>query len=137
MNLQKTIVGGIVAGILYFLLGYVFYGLLLKDFFATNGMAVDMDAMVWWALIVGNLAGGLLLAYILGKAGASTAAAGAGIGFVVGLLMSLSWDLIMYATGHGMSTTGIAADVAVSAVMSAIVGAVVAAVMGMGKKAIA
>ena len=80
MNLQKTIVGGIVGGILYFFLGYLVYGLLLKSFFEKNGMAVDMDKMVWWAMIVGNLAGGFLLAYILGKANASSASAGAGIG---------------------------------------------------------
>lgn len=137
MNLQKTFLGGIVGGIVYFLLGYVFYGLLLKKFFESNGMpAVDMDKMVWWAMIVGNLAGGFLLAYILGKANASSAGTGAGIGFVVGLLMSLSFDLIMYGVGQNhMSAKAIAADVAVSAVMSAIAGAIVAAVMGMGKKA--
>jgi len=37
MNSQKFLVGGIVAGILFFLLGYVFYGLLLKSFFDENG----------------------------------------------------------------------------------------------------
>lgn len=135
MNLQKTIVGGIVGGIVYFLLGYVFYGLLLKSFFDSNGMAVDMDNMVWWAMIVANLAAGLLLAFILGKAKATTMGAGAGTGFVVGLLMAVTFDLSMYAIGHGMSTTGIAADVAVSAVVAAITGAVIAAVSGMGNKA--
>src|SRR5260221_11755549 len=96
MNLQKTILGGIVGGIVYFLLGYVLYGLLLKKFFDENGMAVNMDAMVWWAMIVSNLAAGFLLAYILGKANVSSAGGGAGTGFVVGLLMAVSFDLAMY-----------------------------------------
>jgi hypothetical protein len=137
MNAQKFLLGGIVGGIIYFLLGYVFYGLLLKKFFDENGMVADMDKFVWWAMIAGNLAGGFLLAYILGKAKTSTVGAGAGTGFIVGLLMSLSFDLIMYGIGHGMTTKGIAADVAVSAVITAIAGAVIGGVLGMGKKAVA
>jgi hypothetical protein len=137
MNSQKFIVGGVVGGILYFLLGYVFYGLMLKSFFDSNGMAVNMDNMVWWAMIVGNFAGGFLLAYILSKGNVATAGAGAGVGFIVGLLMSLSFDLMMYGVGKGMSLKGIAADVALAAVMTAIIGAVVAWVLGMSKKTVA
>ena len=137
MNSQKFIVGGIVGGILYFLLGYVFYGLLLKSFFDSNGMAVNMDNVKWWAMIVGNLAGGFLLAYILSKGNVSTAGAGAGTGFVVGLLMSLSFDLVMFGIGKGMELKGVAADVAVAAVMTAVIGAVVGWVLGMSKKTVA
>jgi hypothetical protein len=138
MNSQKFVVGGIVGGILYFVLGYVFYGLLLKSFFDSNGMAVNMDTMVWWAMIVGNLACGFLLAYILSKANVSTAAGGAGTGFIVGLLMSLSFDLIMYGIGHGLTEMkAIAADVAVSAVMSAVTGGAIGWVLGTSKKTVA
>jgi hypothetical protein len=133
MNSQKFILGGIVGGILYFLLGYVFYGTLLKSFFDENGMAVDMTKMIWWAMAVGNLAGGFLLAYIVGKANANGAGSGAGVGLVVGLLMQLSFDLIMYGIGKGMTMQAIAADVAVGAVMSAIVGATIGWVYGMRK----
>ena len=136
MNSSKFLLGGIVGGIVFFLLGYVFYGLLLKSFFDENGMAVNMDNMIWWAMIVGNLAGGFLLAYILSKAGISSAGGGTATGFVVGLLMSLSFDLIMYGIGKGTSLKGLAADVAVSAVMSAIAGAVIGAVLS-GRKAVA
>jgi len=137
MNSQKFIVGGVVGGILYFLLGYVFYGLLLKGFFDSNGMAVNMDNVKWWAMIVGNLAGGFLLAYILTKGNVSTAGGGAGTGFVVGLLMSLSFDLVMFGIGKGMELKGVAADVAVAAIMTAIIGAVVGWVLGMSKKTVA
>ena len=135
MNSNKFLVGGIVGGVVFFVLGYVFYGLLLKSFFADNGMAVDMAKIVWWAMIVSCLAIGFLLAYVLGKANASSPSAGAGVGFVVGLLMALSYDLGMYATGGGMNMKGIAADVIVTAVSAAIAGAVIAWVSSMGKKA--
>jgi hypothetical protein len=137
MNSQKFVVGGIVGAIVYFVLGYVFYGMLLKSFFDNNGMAVNMDAMVWWAMIVSNLAAGFLFAYVLSKANVSTAGGGAAVGFIVGLLMSLSFDLAMYAIGHGMELKGIAADVAVSAVLAAITGAIIAWVFGMSKKTVA
>ena len=138
MNSQKFLVGGIVGGILYFILGYLFYGLLLKSFFDEKGMAVDMDKMVWWAMILGNLAAGFLLAYILGKANATNAASGATVGLVVGLLMSLSFDLTMYGIGHGLTTTSaLIADVAVSAVLTAITGAIVGMVIGMTRKTVA
>jgi hypothetical protein len=140
MNSQKFIVGGIVGGIVFFLLGWLIYGMLLKDFMANNlstSMRADADT-IWWALILGQIAGGFLLAYVIGKAGATSAGAGAGVGFIVGLLVCLSYDLTMY----GVSTTivslkGLAADVAVSAVMGAIVGGVVGWVMGMSKKTVA
>jgi hypothetical protein len=140
MNSQKFIVGGIVGGIVFFLLGWLIYGMLLKDFMANNlstSMRADADT-IWWALILGQIAGGFLLAYVIGKAGATSAGAGAGVGFIVGLLVCLSYDLTMY----GVSTTivslkGLAADVAVSAVMAAIVGGVVGWVMGMSKKTVA
>ena|SRR5689334_8881829 len=137
MNSQKFVVGGIVGGVLYFLLGYVFYGLLLKSFMDSNGMAVNMETITWWAMIVGSLASGFLLTYVLSKAGVATAGGGAGTGFIVGLLMSLSTDLLMYGIGHGMTLKGIAGDVAAAAVMTAIIGAVVGWVLGMSKKTVA
>jgi hypothetical protein len=138
MNSQKFIVGGIVGGIAYFILGWVIYGMLLRDFMSGNSSANLMRAdsdMIWWALIVGNLAMGFLLAYVIGKGSSLSIAGGAGTGFVVGLLVSLGIDLVSYATTTTMSSLkGLAADVAAFTVMSAIAGAVVGWVMGMSKK---
>ena len=142
MNSQKFILGGLVGGVAYFLLGWVTYGMLLKDFMANNlsapgTMRPEAD-MIWWALIVGQFAGGFLLAYIIGKANATSPAAGAGVGFTVGLLVCLGYDLTMYAVSNTISSLkGLAVDVAISAVMGAIVGAVVGWVMGMSKKTVA
>ena len=136
MNSNKFLLGGIAGGIAFFVLGYVFYGMVFKSFFDENGMVVNMDSMVWWAMIAGNLAYGFLLAFVLGKANASTVAGAAGIALVAGLLLTLYFDLTMYAIGHGLTTIkALCADVALSAVLSAITGAVVGWVYGMGKKA--
>ena len=140
MNSSRFILAGIVAGVVFFLLGWVIYGMLLANYMTDNTLAGSMRAeneMIWWALILGNLASGFLLAYILGKAGASTIGSGAGIGLVVGLLMSLSFDLTMYGTSRIITNAQfIGVDVIASAVISAIAGGVVGWVYGM-KKAVA
>jgi diacylglycerol kinase len=50
--------------------------------------------------------------------------------------MSLSFDLVMYGIGKGMSLKGVAADVAAAAVMSAVIGSVVGWVLGMSKRTV-
>ena len=136
MNTKNFLIGGIVGGVVYFLLGYLFYGVLLTDFFRDHpGTATNVDRgmenMVWWSLILGNLLFGFLLAYIFAKAGVSTVSNGLVTGGIVGFLMCSSIQLTMYGTTNIMSKQGMAAEIAAFTVMSAIVGAVIAAVIGM------
>jgi hypothetical protein len=142
MNTNKFLIGGIIGGIVYFLLGYLVFGLLLNDFMANNMgtatgvMKADKD-FVWWALIVGNLFSGLAFSYILSKAGVSSAGAGAGIGLVAGLLICAGFDFIWLGVNNIFTLKGILADIAASAVMGAIVGGIIGWYFGMGKKAAA
>ena len=140
MDSKKFLIGGIVGGIAYFLLGWLAYGMLLTDFYAKNagtatGVAKDPKEMIYWALVLGNFAGGFLMAYVFSKAKIASAAAGAATGAVLGLLITAMYDFIMYGTANIMNMTGLCADLATSTVLSAIVGAIVGFVMGMGKKA--
>jgi hypothetical protein len=142
MNSQKLILGSLAGGLAYFLLGYLCYGLLLKDFFANNagsatGVMRGADELVWWALILGDLFMGCLLASVFGKAGITSAGTGATWGFVIGLLFSLAIRLIMYGTTNMMTLKSVAAGIVVSAVISTIAGAVVGLVLGMSKKTVA
>ena len=86
-------------------------------------------------LSIGNLAQGLLLAYIFVKGNVSSLAGGLVTGGIVGLLMCVGFDSIMYGVSNIMSKTWMAVDVVAFTVMSAIIGAAVGMVMGMGKKA--
>jgi len=142
MNTNKFLIGGIVGGIAYFLLGWLVYGMLLMDFMTNNGgtatgvMKAQGD-MIWWALILGNLLSGFALAYVLSKAGATSVTAGATVGAVFGLLVCAAFDFTMYGTSNIMSMKGMAADICASTVMSAIVGAIVGGVLGSGRKVVA
>jgi magnesium-transporting ATPase (P-type) len=141
MNTQRFLVSGIVGGIVSFFGGYLIYGVVLTDFFAKNagtatGVMKEMDTMVWWALILGNIFWGLAYSYIFNKwANITSLGAGLSAGFVIGLLCTAGIDLIMFATSNISNLTGTIADIVCGAVLGAIVGAAVGLMNGMGKKA--
>ena len=112
MNTNKFLVGGIIAGIANFLLGWLVWGTLLMGFFkehtseAAKAIMRGETEMVWWALIAGSLLWGFLLSYVLNKAGANTLASGATTAAIVCLLTSASYNCFMYAQMKmGDSTT--------------------------------
>jgi uncharacterized membrane protein len=136
MNTKKFLIGGLVGGIIYFLLGYAFYGNLLSDFFVKNagsatGVSRSMDQFVWWSLILGSLLEGCLLSYVFIKSNANSVGSGLVTGAAIGLLTSASYDLISYATSNLMNKTGVLGDIVTFTVMSAIAGAIVGWICGL------
>lgn len=137
MDFKKLILGGITGGVLFFLLGWLIYGILLMDFMNNNpGTAgvIGKPEPDYLYLIIGNMSMGFMMAYIFIRSNVNTLAAGLVMGGIVGLLLSVGFDCVMYATTTMMSKKAMAADVAGSTIMSAIVGAVVGMILGMGKK---
>ena len=139
MNTNKFLIGGIIGGIANFLLGWLVWGMMLKNFMAENAgsatgvMKADSE-VVMWALIVGSLLGGFMISYVLSKAGATSASSGAGVGAVIGLLVAASYDFTMYGVTNLMNVTGALVDICASTVVTAIIGAIVGWYLGMGKK---
>ncbi|MDB5232889.1 MAG: hypothetical protein JWN76_3694 [Chitinophagaceae bacterium] len=141
MSTKKFLTGALVGGIVFFFLGYLFYGVMLQDFMKQNaGTATnvdrDMSGFVWWALAAGNLAMGCLLSYVINKSNAASMQGGLKRGFIVFLLTGLSFDLMLYATTNIATLKGLSVDVATMAVIGAIAGAVTGWVCAMvGKTA--
>ena len=138
MNTNKFLVGGIIGGVTNFFLGWLIYGMLLMNFMQSHsnnasGVFRTEETMIWWALIIGNLAFGFLLSYILNKSNVNSAMAGATVGAVVGFLMSLAIDFSIYAQINLWDTTAMAVDIIASTVMSAIAGAAIGWYLGRGK----
>lgn len=140
MNSKKFLIGTLVGGISFFLIGYLFYGVALTGFFtkhstAPAGSMKAMNEILWWALILGNLAEAALLTWIFQRIGSiQSFSRGFSTGIVIGFFLGLSFDLIRYATGNNVDLTATLADVAVEAVMNGIVGGIIGAVLGMGTK---
>lgn len=124
---KKCILATLAGGVTLFLLGYVFYGLLLADFFANDSMT---EAPNYLALAAGQLAGGALLALVLSWRGAGGPAEAFKAGAGVGVLYSLSMGLTMLGTTEGLNTaTTVIGDAAVMLVMYGVGGMVVAKVL--------
>ena len=130
MNTSKFIIGGVIGGVLFFLLGWLIYGMLLMDFMAQHMSSAASSVMrpeaewVWWAMILGNMGLGFLTSYVITKSNVATVSAGATTGAMVGFLVSLSYDFIIYAQMNLFDITSAVVDIITSAVIFAIVGAV-------------
>jgi len=133
MNIKKLAIGGITAGIIYFFLGWLIYGILLMDYMKAHPGVVSgyervEPDMIY--LVIGNLISGFLLTYIFTKANISTLANGLITGAVIGLLMACAYDCMGYALTHLYSKRMIMADILAAAVVSGIAGAITGWVMG-------
>lgn len=135
MNAKKLLIGGIVGGIGYFLLGWLLYGNLLIGYFKDHlGPIPDyyrQPPLIPY-LIVGNLGLGFLLSYIFVKAKINYFGSGFIVGGFVGFFMSFGGDFVQYSTTLLISRTYIIADVATFTVISAITGAIAALASGTG-----
>jgi hypothetical protein len=139
MFTKKFFIGTLAGGIAFFFLGYLIYGMALSGFFSRHSTAApgtmkQMNEIVWWALILGNLALGALLSYVFLKLGSiGSFGSGASTGAAIGLFVTLSTDLIRYATENSFDLTAMIVDVLVGIVMYAIAGGIIGALMGRGK----
>ncbi len=124
---KKCILASLAGGVALFVLGYVFYGLLLADFFANGTMS---EAPNYVALALGQVAGGALLALVLSWRGAGGPVEAFKAGAGVGVLYSLSMGLSMLGTTDGLvTTTTVIGDAVVMLIMYGVGGMVVAKVL--------
>ena len=136
MTAKNRVLATLVGFVVIFLLGWLFYGMLLMGFYeenagsATNVMRAEED-MVWWALILGNILQAYFLVYIFGKwEGMNTFGAGFKGGAIIGLILGLSMNFIMYATSNMMNLTSALVDPFVSMIMMGITGGVIGVMLG-------
>jgi len=138
MKTKKILVGGITGGVTLFLLGWVIYGMLLMDYSAANYnqcMNRPMQEMIWWSMILSNLALGFLLATIFSWSNTTGFMAGAKTAGITGLLLAASMDFGYYSmTTMYVNPSVIIVDIIAYTVYLAIAGAIVAWAMGMVKK---
>ena len=132
MDMKRLMTGTIVGGILLFALGYLFYEMLLADFFAANtGSATDVwrETPIYWAVLVGELMMAALVTMAIDKMGASSMAAGAKVGAILGFMVWFSVDFIYYGLANFSNLTATMVDPVVEIVRVGIVGAAIAAVL--------
>jgi hypothetical protein len=138
MNTRKIVIGGVVGGVAFFLLGWLIWGILLHNYMMANYNQCamrPMDQMVWWALILANLAWGFVLSVVFDWSNTSGWKAGAEKGAIFGLLTSLAIDLGQHSMSTAFSShVALVVDVIGTVVMVAIGGALIGWAMGAAKK---
>ncbi|MDP3643751.1 MAG: hypothetical protein Q8S54_11240 [Bacteroidota bacterium] len=136
MNM-KILKGTVIGGIVYFLLGWLVYGILLADFSLANYNQCanrPQADMIWWAMILSNLVYALFLTLMLKWSGASGWMDGLKTGALFGLLFGVTIDLSFYSmTTMFNSIGGMVVDMVVTTVMAAIIGTVIVLVWGKEK----
>jgi len=126
MNTKSFLLSGILGAIVYFLLGWLFYGVLFTELHG------DSDPCLWM-IALGCLFMALLIALIYNRwANISTFSTGLKAGFVIGLFYSLSMCFFMYAS-KGIDTDFFI-TIAIETISIAILGGVVGAASGYFEK---
>jgi hypothetical protein len=124
MNAKNFIFGGIVGGIVDFLLGWVFYGMLFTNIYPQN------ENTKLEFIFLGCMTFGFFISLIFSKwAGITNAISGLKAGAVIGLFYGLSMNFFMYSS-QPVDYQILGLDTVVNILMGAGVGAAVALVLG-------
>ena len=129
-----TIVAAIVGGLVFFLLGWLMFGILLSDYFKANtieyaGLAKDPYSVPMIYLF--NVVWAWLIAFVLDYGGRSGWAEGAKVGAIVMFVLSLGINIEFEAFMNlHKSYTPILVNLVVVTIMGAIGGAAIGMVLG-------
>jgi hypothetical protein len=138
MDTKKILIAGLVGGVIAFFLGWLLFGILMKDMMPEPiaGFMRDESDMIMWAMVVSNLLFGLLFAFVFVQwANISTFLSGAKAGAILGFLIAGSYDFSFYAMSYMFkTTTSLIADILMATLWSAIIGGVVGWWLGRGNK---
>jgi hypothetical protein len=138
MDAKRFVVGTIVGGVVLFVTGYLIFNMLLGSFFTANAgtaTGAGREAPLMWSIAVGCLGYAALICYALGARSTSGLGGGAKVGAIVGFLLWLSADFILFGTQNVANLTATLVDPLVGAVHGGIGGAVIGLVVAQLKPA--
>jgi hypothetical protein len=128
MNVKNFMVGGVVGGVADFLMGWLVYGILLKDTFPKPEGAGPENMLF---IFLGCLCFGFLLSFIFAQGeGVSKCVPGIKVALGVGLFMSLCNNFFYAMYKDSIDVKMVAIDVIASLAIATVVGAVIGVVNG-------
>lgn len=126
MKISNFVAGTIAGSMIYFLLGWVAYGMLFTDLYPQEGNIAFV--------FLGCLFFAALLVYVFAKwANISTWMTGAKAGAIIGFFYALSMNFFMYSSREP-NYQNIFTDVVITVVTAAITGAVIGIILGIMNK---
>ncbi len=134
---KKIILGTIIGGIAFFLLGWLFYGILFMDFLS-SGMNQCANKpggeMTWWALIASNFITALFLTLFLKWSDAKCIKDGLKTGAIFGFLYAAGIDLSFWSmTTMYNNIKFLLADVAINTVILSLMAMIIVLLWGKEK----
>lgn len=130
---SKTFLIGIAGGIIVFLTGFLIYGLLLMDYFGANTSSFPgliKEPMEIWAIGLGNVIWGILLAYFLSLGKIDSGTQGAVHGASLFFLFGLGSNLVFYGQYNLMPFSLSFVDALCMALLGGVSGAVIGWLLG-------
>jgi hypothetical protein len=123
---SKTLVAGLLTGIVSFLLGWLIFGLLLMNYYSSlmtqyDGLLKQEPSI--WAILVANLASGLFMAYVFQLGNIRTPFRGFVTGMILSFLITLMFDLYLYAQFNLYSGSLVVLDVVATSIFGGVIGA--------------
>jgi hypothetical protein len=120
MKVKNFLIAGIVGGIVDFLLGWIFYGMLFKELYPQN----ENTNLTF--VFLGCMTFGLFMSYIYNKwAHITNPVTGLKAGAVIGIMNSTAMNFFMY-SGMEVNYQNMALDIAISTFVGALMGAAIA-----------
>ena len=119
---------------MFFILGFLVFGIALADFFAANSARMARDPLNLPVIAVGQLGAAAALTLILRWASASNVAESARIGALVGLLTGIGIDFTTFGTSTIQNLNVTLVGPVVRAALWGVTGAAIAAIAG-GRRA--
>ena len=132
MDMKRILTGAVVGGIAMTVAGYVIWDVLMTDWFAANaGSAENLwrEAPVWWAVILGTCVLAALVTAVIDKCDDLSVMSGFKWGGLIGLMIWLGVDMILFGYSNMSSLTASLVDPALEFVRTGIGGAAIAAVL--------
>jgi hypothetical protein len=134
MDTKRFVIGTLVGGVIMYALGYLIFVLAFGDFYAANrgsASGVDREQQIVWAYALGCLSYAALVTLGIGsRAGSLNLAVGAKVGAIVGFLLWLTVNFILYGMTNIETLTRATIDPFLELVRGGIAGGVIGIVLG-------
>jgi len=128
MNVKNFLIGGIVGGIVNFLMGWLVWGILLKDIFPPPEGSGPENMLF---IFLGCMSFGFMLSYIFAQSdGIAQCVPGIKVAVGVSLFMSLANNFFYSMYKDTMDVKLVAIDIVASIVVATVVGAAIAVTNG-------
>ncbi len=137
----KVVLAALAASVAAFLLGWGIFGIALHSYSEAamnkfEGFMKAEENWSWLSLIAANVAYGCMMAFIMWRMGIASAKAALLPGFIIGLLLTANFDLMMHAMSNLFcERMFIVVDAIAGGVLAALTAAVAGLVLGSGSKA--